>query len=247
VVYELQKMKNPRITLVGAGPGDPDLLSVAGQKALKRADVVLYDALVNKELLRYTPDACKHIFVGKRLGQHQYHQDTINMLLVEQAKMYGHVVRLKGGDPYVFGRGNEELRFAKAMGIGVSVIPGASSAIALADLAEIPLLHPCLSDNYWVITASTKRGQLSGDILRAALIDTTVVVLMGVHHLPAIVDIYKQAGKEHVAVAIIQDGSLPQQKIIVGKVCNIEQHAEQMHVCNPAIIIIGPNVESANT
>jgi len=236
-------MKNSRITLVGAGPGDPDLLSIAGRKVLEEADVVLYDALVSKELLQYTSNTCKHIFVGKRLGQHQYSQDAINMLLVEQAKVFGHVVRLKGGDPYIFGRGNEELRFAKAMGIEVSVIPGVSSAIALADLAEIPLLHPCLSDNYWVITASTKSGQLSGEILRAAAIDTTVVVLMGMHHLSAIMDVYKQMGKAHVAVAIIQDGSLPQQKIMIGKVCNIAQRAQQMQMRNPAVIVIGQNVE----
>ncbi|MEL6843744.1 MAG: SAM-dependent methyltransferase, partial [Bacteroidota bacterium] len=123
--------KEAKITLVGAGPGDPELLTIKGLKALQSADVVLYDALVNPVLLEEAPKAALKIYVGKRAANHRYSQEEINMLLVQYAFSHGHVVRLKGGDSFVFGRGHEELSFAKAFDIEVRVVPGISSCIAV--------------------------------------------------------------------------------------------------------------------
>jgi len=234
--------KQPKITLVGAGLGDPDLLSISGMLALQIADVVLYDALVNPVLLQHTRQDCRHVYVGKRLGHYAFRQDEINTLLVAEALAYGHVVRLKGGDPYIFGRGNEELQFAQAKGIAVDVIPGVSSSLAVADLVNIPLIYDGLSDNFWVITASTKSGRLSKDVAQAARMDITAVILMGMHHLSEIVKIYKEFGRQDISVAIIQNGSLPQQKMAIGKMANIEKEVAVLQLANPAVIIIGRTV-----
>jgi len=239
--------KQAKVTLIGAGPGDPDLLSLAGLAVLQVADVVLYDALVNPELLDYVPACCRRIFVGKRLGKHTCKQEEINALLVEEARQYGHVVRLKGGDPYIFGRGNEELRYVQAAGITVEVVPGMSSALALTDLVGIPLTYEGVSDNFWVMTASTQGGQLAGDISEAASMDSTAVILMGMHHLPEIVSIYDKLNKGTLPAAIIQNGSLPNQKMVVGIVSDIESRAKALQLSNPAVIIIGRVAGLVNT
>jgi uroporphyrin-III C-methyltransferase len=124
-------VREPRITLVGAGPGDAELITLKAIKALKTANVVLYDALVNEELLSFAPEGATRVFVGKRSGDHSYSQDAVNRLMIDYALNYGHVVRLKGGDPFVFGRGYEELDFAASYSIAAEVIPGISSSIAV--------------------------------------------------------------------------------------------------------------------
>ena len=131
-------MIEPKLILVGAGPGDPELISVKGLKALQAADVVMYDALVSEELLQHAPNAVK-VFCGKRAGTHYMKQDEINRQIVEHAERYGTVVRLKGGDPFIFGRGQEELEYAEKHGIPTAIIPGISSATALATSRKIPL------------------------------------------------------------------------------------------------------------
>ena len=127
----MNKIVKPKVTLVGAGPGDPDLLTIKGAKALAEADVVLYDALANEEILAFAPKKSIKIFVGKRKGCHAYTQDEINQLIVDNALTYGHVVRLKGGDPFVFGRGSEEIDFAQQFGIETAIVPGISSALGV--------------------------------------------------------------------------------------------------------------------
>ena len=131
-------MNSPKLTLVGAGPGDPDLITVKGLKALQTADVVLYDALANEVLLEHVPPKCQKIFVGKRADKHTFSQLEINELCVQQALQKGHVVRMKGGDPFVFGRGHEEMMYAREKGIEATVVPGISSAIAVPAMADIP-------------------------------------------------------------------------------------------------------------
>src|ERR1700749_614286 len=148
------KIVEPRITLVGAGPGDAELITLKGVKALQTADVVLYDALVNEELLEFAPATATKVYVGKRSGDHSYSQDAVNKLMVDYAINFGHVVRLKGGDPFVFGRGFEELEFAASYNIPASVIPGISSSIAVAELKNIPVTHRGLSESFWVITGT---------------------------------------------------------------------------------------------
>jgi len=232
-------MKRPKITLVGAGPGDPELLSLAGARALETADVVLYDALVNPAILAYAKKNIKKIFVGKRAGCHSYVQDNINKMLVDFANSYGHVVRLKGGDPYIFGRGSEELQFAKSKNIETSVIPGVSSAIAVAELAGISLINKNGSSDFWVITGSTKDGGLSRDLYLAAKLDQTVVVLMGIQHIEKIVELYKMEGRGSLPIAIIQNGSLDNQRMVFSTIETVLHEIADKQVLTPAILVIG--------
>ena len=233
----------PRLTLVGAGPGDPDLITVRGLRALTDADVVLYDALANRALLKYVPSKAEKIFVGKRAGKHYASQDKINALIVEKALNRGHVVRLKGGDPFVFARGHEELEYASSLGIQVEVVPGISSAIAVPELQQIPLTRRGVSESFWVITGTTKQGQLSNDIPLAAQSSATIVILMGLRKLTKIAAIFSLAGKGSIPVAVISNGSLPQERIALGTVDTIVETVKEKELPGPAIIMIGETVK----
>jgi len=228
-----------KVTLIGAGPGDPDLITLKGVKALQKARVVLYDALIHPDLLDHCSEDCVKVHVGKRFGQHSCSQDVINFLIVEYAYQYGEVVRLKGGDPYVFGRGYEEVEFAARHGIQSEVIPGISSSYAVPATVGIPLTSRGVSESFWVVTGTTKSHQMSSDLALAAQSSATVVVLMGVHKLPEIVEIYSGLGKLDQPIAIIQNGTLPNQKIVTGKISNILPLAQVSRISSPAIIVIG--------
>lgn len=229
----------PKITLLGAGPGDPDLLTVKGVKALQNADVVLYDALTNEALLEYAPTKAIKVYVGKRSGEHSYPQDTINKLMVDYALNYGHVVRLKGGDPFVFGRGYEELDYANTYDIPVSVIPGISSSIGVPGLQQIPVTHRGMSESFWVITGTITSGEVSPDIYQAANSNATVVILMGLKKLSKIVEIFKAVGKHNLPAAIVQNGSAENEKLVVGVVESIESLVELENIKAPALLIFG--------
>jgi len=233
----------PKITLVGAGPGDIELITLKGLNALKTADVVLYDALVNKDLLEYAPKDALKIYVGKRNHQHAYTQDEINALIVEMAQTHGHVVRLKGGDSFVFGRGQEEINYAHVFNIETSVVPGISSSISVPALAGIPVTHRGVSESFWVITGTTKNNELSQDIVLAAKTNATVVILMGLAKLKEITAIFEKEGKQQTAIAIIQDGSLVTQKVAVGTIESIMSIAQEREIKAPAIIVIGEVVK----
>ncbi len=230
---------HPRLTLVGAGPGDPDLLTLKGMKALQQADVVLYDALANDELLRYVPDTAPKIYVGKRAGQHKVPQEQINRMIVHCAYRYGHAVRLKGGDPYVFGRGHEEQAYAEAAGVPTEVVPGISSAYAVPAGQYIPLTKRGVSESFWVITGTTRTGQLSNDVALAAQSTATVVILMGMNKLAEIQSVFGQHGKATTPVAIIQHGSLPQERVALCAVESLVTTAAEHQLGSPAIIVIG--------
>ncbi|XHR97854.1 uroporphyrinogen-III C-methyltransferase [Mucilaginibacter sp. UC70_90] len=234
-----KNIKEPRITLVGAGPGDADLITVKAIKALKTADVVLYDALVNEELLEYAPETSTKVYVGKRSGDHTFSQEAINNLMVDYAKNYGHVVRLKGGDPFVFGRGYEELIIAAAHKIPASVIPGISSSIAVPELQQIPVTHRGLSESFWVVTGTTANGKISNDLIDASRSNATVVVLMGIHKLAEIAEIFKLQGRNKLPVAVIQSGSTDDEKIAVATVDTIVNAVEESKISSPAIIVLG--------
>ncbi|WPV02236.1 uroporphyrinogen-III C-methyltransferase [Mucilaginibacter sp. cycad4] len=234
-----KNIKEPRITLVGAGPGDADLITVKAIKALKTADVVLYDALVNEELLEYAPQNSTKVYVGKRSGDHSFSQEAINNLMVDYALNYGHVVRLKGGDPFVFGRGYEELIIAAAHNIPASVIPGISSSVAVPELQQIPVTHRGLSESFWVVTGTTANGRISNDLIDASRSNATVVVLMGVHKLAEITEIFKLQGKNKLPVAVIQSGSTVDEKIAVATVDTIVTAVEENKISSPAIIVLG--------
>ncbi len=234
----------PKLTLVGAGPGDPGLITVKGLEALLSADIVLYDALVNVELLKHVPVGVKKIFVGKRQGKHAYSQDQINALIVDFAFTYGNVVRLKGGDPFVFGRGFEEISYAENFNIESEYIPGISSSIALAGLQGIPVTLRGTSESFWVITGTTSSGKLSTDIALAAQSTTTVIILMGLSKLAEIVEIYRTQEKQDTGVAIIQNGSLPTENMAIGTIDTILEIAREEGIGSPAVIIIGETVKN---
>ena len=229
----------PRLTIVGAGPGDVDLITIKAIKAIKSANVILYDALVNAELLEYASPNTELIFVGKRKGCYAYQQNQINELIVQRALRYGHVVRLKGGDPFIFGRGAEELEYAKEYAIEVAVVPGISSSAAVPAYQGIPLTKRNASESFWVITGTTKSHKISSDVALAAKSTATVVILMGMSKLSEIVQIFKEEGKSETAIAIIQNGTRPNEKVGIGKMSNIEAIVEENQLSNPAIIIIG--------
>ncbi|MDN3584795.1 uroporphyrinogen-III C-methyltransferase [Mucilaginibacter flavus] len=234
-----KNLKESKITLVGAGPGDADLITVKAIKALKTADVVLYDALVNEELLEYAPTGAVKVFVGKRSGDHTYSQDAVNKLMVDYALNYGHVVRLKGGDPFVFGRGFEELDFAASFNIPATVIPGISSSIAVAELQNIPVTHRGLSESFWVVTGTISNGKVSPDIYDAARSRATVVVLMGINKLAEITEIFKAEGKTKLPVAVIQSGTTVNEQVVIATVDTIVEAAKENKIGSPAIIVLG--------
>jgi uroporphyrin-III C-methyltransferase len=237
--------KPPRLTLVGAGPGDPELITLKAINTLKQADVVLYDALVSPEILSLIPAHIPQLSVGKRAGEHSYSQDEINDLIVEFAFLYGHVVRLKGGDPFVFGRASEEIECAIAHGIETAVVPGITSAIAAPAALNIPVTSRGVSESFWVVTGTTRKGEISGDIELAAQSTATVIILMGLNKIPEIVQAFTKHGKENTPVAVIQNGTLPSQQAVVGTVSTIVDLVIQEKVQAPAIIVIGEVVKYA--
>jgi len=230
--------KTPKLTLVGAGPGDPELITLKAIRALECADVVLYDALINEDLLKYCPDHCEKIFVGKKPYQKSISQDSINYMIVEKALERGHVVRLKGGDPFIFGRGQEEIDFAKKFAIHTSYIPGISSITAGSNI-NIPLTARGVSESFWVITGTRSDRLLSDDLLIAMQTTATIVILMGMSKLDLISDIFNQSGSGNVPAAIIQNASSRNQKSIVGCINDLPTLAQEQNISSPAVIIIG--------
>lgn len=232
-------MIRPFLSLVGAGPGDPDLITVKAIKCLGKAKVVLYDALANEDLLQYTSPGTIKKFVGKRFGCHTLSQDEINRLILEFAFSHGRVVRLKGGDPFVFGRAQEEIETARAAGIGYEVIPGISSALAVPASQMIPLTCRGINESFWVTTGTNQSGEVSPDIFLAAKSSATVIILMAMSKLEMIMEIFSQSCKSQTPVAIIQNGTTDREKIIIGNVNDIYFKALYAGITNPAIIIVG--------
>jgi uroporphyrin-III C-methyltransferase len=232
-------MKIPKLTLVGAGPGDPELITLKAIKAIKNADVILYDALANNELLEYASPLALKQFVGKRYGCHALSQKEINDLIISNALAHGNVVRLKGGDPFVFGRAQEEIDVAREYGLDVEVVPGISSALSVPASQMIPLTCRGINESFWVTTGTTQSGKISDDIALAAKSSATVVILMAMSKLEEIMDIFTANGKAETPVAIIQNGTLPNEKIVIGKVKDIVYRAQFAEMTNPAIIMVG--------
>jgi uroporphyrin-III C-methyltransferase len=239
----MSKTIHPKLTLIGAGPGDLELITVKGLSTLETADVVLYDALVNEEFLNFAPKRAIKIFVGKRKHLHSFTQEQINNLIVDMAFTYGHVVRLKGGDSFVFGRGQEELNHANSFNIETEVIPGISSSIGVPALTGIPVTHRGASESFWVITGTTMENELSLDIAAAAKTNATIVVLMGLSKLNEIVDVFQRESRGNTPVAIIQNGSLPNQVVALGTINSISKISETENIQAPAVIVIGEVVK----
>lgn len=244
MLFQMITNLKPKVTLVGAGPGDPDLITVKGVKALQNAKVILYDALINRKLLEYAPNAEK-IFVGKRKGLHSYSQDEINELIVKNAFEFGNAVRLKGGDPFVFGRGSEEIDYIESFGIETEVVSGISSSMAVPASQGISLTKRGVSESFWVITGTTSERKLSNDVYLAAQSTATVVILMGMSKLSEIVSIFKKFKKSDVPTAIIQNGTTKNEKLGLGTVSTIEEVVINNKLSSPAIIVIGEVVKDS--
>jgi uroporphyrin-III C-methyltransferase/precorrin-2 dehydrogenase/sirohydrochlorin ferrochelatase len=232
------------VYLVGAGPGDPDLLTLRALRLMHKADVVLYDRLVSPEiLLRLRPDAQK-IYVGKRSADHAVPQETINEMLARLAKEGNRVLRLKGGDPFIFGRGGEELESLAAAGIPFQIVPGITAASGCASYAGIPLTHRDYSQSVRFLTGHTKDGRvpLEWDILVKE--QQTLVFYMGLAGLPHICDqLLKHGMSSTTPVAVIQQGTTQTQKVVVGNLDRIADMALEKEIEAPTIIIIGEVVK----
>lgn len=229
----------PKLTLVGAGPGDPELISLKGIKALESANAVLYDALVHPGLLDYVPENAIKEYVGKRAGAHSSTQQEINRLIAEYALKYGHVVRLKGGDPFIFGRGFEEIEYAERFDIETAVVPGISTSTSLTALNKIPLTMRGINEGFRVMTGTTQIDNLSKDFQSAVDSNATIVILMGFNKLAQIVAAYKALGKDEMPIAVIQNGSLPDEVIAAGTIDSIQEVVEAKGMSTPAIIVVG--------
>jgi len=231
--------KKPSVTIVGAGPGDPDLISVKGLRAILNAEVILYDALVSPDLIKNAAPGCKLVYVGKRKAKKEFSQTEINQLIVFYAMRYNNVVRLKGGDPFVFGRGFEELEYAASKGVEVSMIPGISSSYAAASCSGIPLTNRGVNESFWVVTGTIASGEISADLMKAAQSEATIVVLMGLSHLEQIASLIGQIRGEQEPMAVVQEASLPTQKVITGTADTIVKLVSEGNLSSPAIIMIG--------
>lgn len=235
----------PTLYVIGAGPGDPELITLKAYKILQIADVVLYDNLINKELLAYTHSDCEKIYVGKHPYGSYTPQETILELIKEKAFNKGIVVRLKGGDPFIFGRGFEEILFAREQGIDTFYVPGITSMQAVG-LEDISLTHRAVSESIWVVTGTKKDGTLSADLQLAMQSNATVVIYMGMKKLDDISATYVNAGNGGMPAAIIQHASLPYRKVVKGNIEHLPALAKAGQFTHPAIIVIGKVVALGN-
>ena len=236
------KNKPGKIILIGAGPGDVSLLTLQGKSWLQKAEVILYDHLVNEDLLRFTQKGTEVFYVGKKEGIASLEQEKINSLLVEKAQEGKVVVRLKGGDPFIFGRGGEEIQAAKKSNIPFLVVPGITSVTGVAAYAGIPLTHRHLSSTLSVITGSNEKNQ--GDIHidweKIASRSGTLVFLMGARKLPLIVEKLIKFGKSpDTPIAVIQWGTTARQKTWKGTLSTIGEKPSKEKISPPALTIIG--------
>lgn len=231
-----------KVYLVGAGPGDPGLLTLKGKVLLECADVVVYDALVSPQILAMINPHGEKIHAGKRRGRHSLLQEQTTRLLIEQAHRHAVVVRLKGGDPFVFGRGGEEMEDLVKAGVPVEVVPGVTSGIAAPAYAGIPLTHRNYSSSVTFVTGHEVVGKYRPAVNWEAIAhgSETIVIYMGVHNLPNIVKQLTTAGKaSETPVALIRWGTRPEQEELIGTLGTIVEQVEATGFEAPAIAVIG--------
>lgn len=227
------------VYLVGAGPGDPGLITVKGLQVLRTADVVVYDRLVHPALLGEAPSGSERIYVGKRAGGHGFPQETINTLLIDRARAGLTVVRLKGGDPFVFGRGGEECEALCAAGIRFEIVPGVTSAVAVPAFAGIPVTHRRYASAFAVVTGHECDGTSDLDWEALSRLPT-LVVLMGLHRLPEITRrLLAHGARPSTPAAVVTGGTLPLQRTVTGTIATIAALAEEASLQPPGILIVG--------
>lgn len=225
------------VYLVGAGPGDPELVTLKAIKFLEKADVVIYDRLANEEILKYA-DGAQLIYVGKKAGAHSKNQDEINHILIEQAKKYDVVVRLKGGDPFVFGRGGEEMLALLEEGIQVELVPGVTSAIGVPTVVGLPITYRGVATSFTVVTGHEDPTKSKKQVNWNFNADT-MVILMGVGRLEENTREIMKYKDPETPVCVIEKGTMPDERIIMGTLENITKR----DIKTPALIIVGPVVE----
>lgn len=231
-----------KVYLVGAGPGDPGLLTIKGKTLLEFADVVIYDALVSPQILELINPQAEKIHAGKRRGRHSLLQEETTQLLIEKAQTHAVVVRLKGGDPFIFGRGGEEMEDLIQAGVPVEVVPGITSGIAAPAYAGIPLTHRDHSSSITFVTGHETAGKYRPAVNWKAIAkgSETIVIYMGVHNLPYIIQQLTQAGQSpETPVALIRWGTRPDQEELIGTLETIVQKVEETGFEAPAIAVIG--------
>ena len=233
-----------RVYLVGAGPGDPELLTLRAVRLLQQAQVVVYDHLVSSAVLDFVAPTAERIYAGKRRNEHTMRQEQINALLVRLARDGQQVVRLKGGDPFIFGRGGEELQALAAQGIDFEVVPGVTAASGVSCYAGIPLTHRDYAQTCLLVTGHLKDGTADLDWPSLVRAKQTVVIYMGLASLPEICRKMLQHGAAgDLPVAVVQDGSLATQKVVIGTLTDIARRVAQQRLSSPSLTIIGEVVK----
>ncbi len=237
-----------KVWLVGAGPGDPTLLTVKALYCIREADVIVYDRLVSKEILQQAPEQCQMVNVGKLPNFHPIPQDDINETLVNFAQQGYNVVRLKGGDPYVFGRGGEEADALVEHGIEFEVVPGITSAIGGLAYAGIPVTHRDHASSFHVVTGHLKQGKDPLDWSLYSKLDGTLVILMGMSQIGNICQQLVEGGKaSDTPAAVVRYASRDNQQVVTGTVLNIAKRVEESGITSPALIVIGGVAEKHST
>ena len=232
-----------KVYLTGAGPGDIELLTMKAHRVITEADVIIYDRLANPEILDMAKSGCEFVYVGKEDGRHTLPQDEINEVIYQNALKHANVVRLKGGDPFVFGRGGEEGAYLHERGVSFEIIPGITSAVSVPAYAGIPVTHRGVAVSFRVVTGhespNKKESQIPWENFKT---DDTIVFLMGLHNLEKISTKLQEVGKpKDYPCAVISRGTTKDQSVVVGTLENIVQKAEG--VPTPALIIVGHVVE----
>jgi uroporphyrin-III C-methyltransferase len=228
-----------RVVLVGAGPGDPNLITVRGADTLRAADAVVYDRLVSPALLDLAPEDARRVYVGKEPGRSAVPQEEISAMLVAQARAGLMVVRLKGGDPFVFGRGGEEALACAAAGVPFEIVPGVSSAVAAPAYAGIPVTHRGVAQSFAVVTGSTAHGD-EVDLARVATATDTLVVLMAAGKLAETCRGLIAAGRPAAdPAAIVQWAATPEQRSVIGTLSSLSELARAARIGPPATLIVG--------
>ena len=242
-----KRVSSGKVFLVGAGPGDPGLLTLKGLKVLKKADVVIYDRLVSSKVLKLIPKRVKKIYLGKEIGKADLLQRKINRTMVSEARLGKRVVRLKGGDPFVFGRGGEELEYLKKYSIGFEVVPGVTSAFAAPAYAGIPVSHRGHSSSIAVVTGTEETGESTVDWKKIGSAVDTIVIMMGVSTLDKIIRGILSSGIDRkTRVAIIEWGTTEKQRVVYGTLENIWEKAVESKINAPAITVVGRVVRLGN-
>lgn len=225
------------VYLVGAGPGDPDLITIKAIKALKNADVVVYDRLANEEILKYA-DGAELIYVGKKAGKHYKKQDEINKILVDEGKKHDMVVRLKGGDPFVFGRGGEEMLALLEEGVPVDFVPGITSAVGVPTVIGLPVTHRGVATSLTVVTGHEDPNKSRKQVNWNFNADT-IIILMGIGMLKENTKELMKYKDPKTPVCVIEKGTTPHQKIVTGTLENITQK----NIEPPALVVVGHVVD----